>query len=84
MMPRPGRDGAIGRFLLALGDARADMVDERVLQQRMNLNQYAIVLGITEIHHNGYVVIGTPDVGVKLAVGDEVIVFERVLVPALI
>ena len=67
--------GAIGRFLLALGAALADMVDERVLQQRMNLDQYAVVLGITEIYHNGYVVIGTPDVGVKLAVGDEVIVF---------
>ena len=41
----------------------------------MNLDQYAIVLGITEVHHKGYVVIGTPDVGVKLAVGDEVIVY---------
>jgi MAE_28990/MAE_18760-like HEPN len=71
----PEEVGAIGRFLLALGDALADMVDERVLRYRMNLEQYMIVLGITEIHPNGYVVIGTPDVGVKLAVGDEVIVF---------
>ena len=67
--------GATGRFLIALGDALADMVDERVLRQRMDLNQYAIVLGITEIHHDGYVVIGTPDAEVRLAVGDEVIVF---------
>ena len=80
----PEEIGAIGRFLLALGDALADMVDERVLQQRMNLGQYAIVLGVTEIHHNGYVVIGTPDVGVQLAVGDEVIVFGTGTCSALI
>jgi hypothetical protein len=67
--------GAVGRFLVALGDALAGMVDERVLRRRMDINQYTIVLGVTEIHHNGYVVIGTPDADVRLAVGDEVIVF---------
>lgn len=69
--------GAIGRFLVALGDALADLVDGGVLSRRMELNHYAVLLRIAEIHLGGYVVIGTPDTGITLAVGDEVLVFGK-------
>jgi hypothetical protein len=45
-----------------------------MLKRRMELNHYALLLSVKEIYHDGYVVIGTPDIGTRLAVGDEVVV----------
>jgi hypothetical protein len=69
--------GAIGRFLIALGQSLADMVEEGVLQRRMELGHYSLVLSVSEVHYEGYVVIGTPSAGIRVAVGDEVIVFGK-------
>lgn len=66
--------GAIGRFIAAIGRALADMVEEGVLQRRMELGHYSQVLAISEIHYNGFIAIGIPVNGVTLAVGDEVLI----------
>jgi hypothetical protein len=65
--------GAMGRFTAAIGRALAEMVEEGVLQRRMELGHYSEVLTVLEIHHNGFVVIGIPSNGVALALGDEVL-----------
>jgi len=65
----------IGRFVVALGSAIADLVEEAVLQRRMELGDYDIILAITEIHHDGRVVIGVPNTGVALETGADVVVF---------
>src|SRR5579859_315417 len=65
--------GAMGRFIAAVGRALAEMVEEGVLQRRMEIGQYSHVLAVSETHHNGFVVIGIPSNGVPLAVGDEVL-----------
>jgi hypothetical protein len=49
------------------------MVEEGVLQRRMEMGHYSQVLAVLEIHHDGFVVIGIPPNGVPLAVGDEVL-----------
>jgi len=64
---------AIGRFIVAVAAALADMVEEGVLKRRMDLKQYSPVLSISE----GYVVIGTPESNVTLTVGDELILFGK-------
>ncbi len=65
--------GAMGRFIAAIGRALAEMVEEGVLQRRMEMGHYSQVLAVLEIHHDGFVVIGVPSNGVLLAVGDEVL-----------
>ncbi|MFY9644655.1 MAG: MAE_28990/MAE_18760 family HEPN-like nuclease [Terriglobales bacterium] len=65
---------AVGRFLTALGTALADMFEEGVLYRRMELNQYKSVMTVAETHYGGQVVIGTPGIGTRIDVGDELIV----------
>jgi hypothetical protein len=65
--------GAMSRFIGAIGRALAEMVEEGVLQRRMEMGHYSQVLAVSEIHHDGFVVIGIPLNGVPLAVGDEVL-----------
>jgi hypothetical protein len=69
--------GAMGRFIAAIGGALAQIVEEGVLQRRMEMGHYSHVLAVSEIHHNGFVVIGIPSNGVPLAVGDEVLICRK-------
>jgi hypothetical protein len=69
--------GATGRFVVAVATALAEMVEEGVLKKRMELNHYSPVLSISEVHYDGYVVVGTPIANVDIAVGDEVILFGK-------
>jgi HEPN superfamily RiboL-PSP-like protein len=69
--------GAIARFIGALGIALADMVEEGILQRRMELGHYSAVLTISETHYNDHVVIGIPGQGVDLKVDDDIIIFAR-------
>src|SRR5438552_5978706 len=68
---------AIARFIVALGIALADMVEEGILQRRMELGHYSLVLTISETHYNGHVVIGIPGHGVNLKVDDDIIIFGK-------
>lgn len=65
---------ATARFVVALGNALADMVEEGVLLRRMDLAQYSKVLTVTETHYGGLVVVGTPVDGEHLRIGDELLV----------
>jgi hypothetical protein len=69
--------GAIARFIGALGIALADMVEEGILQRRMELGHYSALLTISETHYNGHVVIGIPGHGVDLKVDDDIIIFAK-------
>ena len=69
--------GAIARFIGALGIALADMVEEGILQRRMELGHYSVLLTISETHYNGHVVIGVPGQGVDLKVDDDIIIFAK-------
>jgi hypothetical protein len=69
--------GSIGRFIVAVATALAQMVEEGVLKRRMELNHYSSVLNISEVHYDGHVVIGTPIANVSIAVGDELILFGK-------
>ena len=55
--------GAIARFVIALGSALADLVEEGVLKRRMELNHYSQILKVSEVHYDGYVASGTPTEG---------------------
>lgn len=67
----------IGRFITALGQALVEMVEEGVLQRRMELGHYSKVLTISETHYSGFVAIGVPVNGVHLAVGDDVLISTK-------
>ncbi len=67
--------GTIGLFIIAIGQALANMVEQGVVQRRMDLGCYLTVLTVSEVHYKGLVVIGTPQDGVNLATGDELIIF---------
>lgn len=69
--------GAIGRFTVAVATALAEMVEEGVLQRRMALNHFSPVSSISEVHHDGYVVVGTPIANANIAVGDELVLFGK-------
>jgi len=69
--------GAIGRFLIALGYALADMIEQGALQRRMELEHYSLVMAILEVHYDGLVVVGIPALDISLKVGDEVVVFAK-------
>jgi hypothetical protein len=65
-----------GRFLVAVGQALAEMVEQAVLYRRMELNHYKPVMTVSETQYGGLVAIGTPGAGVRIDVGDEFIVFS--------
>lgn len=67
--------GAVGRFVCALGHALADLVKYETYRRHLDLNHYLVVCKIVETHHEGKIVIGTPESGIGLKVGDEVIVW---------
>jgi len=69
--------GRIGGFIIALATALADLVERAVLHRRMELGHYASVMPINEVHHSGFVVIGTPGTGIRISAGDEVLVFNQ-------
>jgi hypothetical protein len=69
--------GAIGRFVVAVATALAEMVEEGVLRRRMELNHYSHVLSVSEVHYDGYVVVGTPIANVNITVGDELILLGK-------
>jgi hypothetical protein len=69
--------GVVGRFICALGYALADMVKNEIYRRHIDLNHYSVLLKIAETHYGGKVVVGIPDNGVGLKVGDEIIIFGK-------
>lgn len=67
--------GTIARFIVVLGIALANMVEEAILDRHITLAHYSVLLTISETHYDGHVVIGTPYPGVTLKVGDGIIIF---------
>src|SRR5260370_42167981 len=43
----------------------------------MELKHYSLVMAVSETHYDGHVVIGTPALGIRLDLGDEVVVFAK-------
>jgi hypothetical protein len=66
--------GNIGAFICALGCALADMVKNEIYRRHMVLKHYSVLLKFAETRHGGKIVIGVPDTGVGLKVGDEVVI----------
>lgn len=76
---------AVGRFICALGLALADLVKYEIYRRHVALKHYSIICKIVETHYGGKIVVGIPDSGVNLKVGDEIIVWgEKVCRPATI
>ena len=48
--------------------------EEGVLLRRVELGQHALILSAAEIRYGGFVVIGAPEAGAQLAVGEELLV----------
>jgi hypothetical protein len=77
--------GAVGRFICALGYTLADLVKYEIYRRHVELKHYSVVCKIVETHYGGKIVVGIPDSGVNLKVGDEIIVWgEKVCRPATI
>jgi MAE_28990/MAE_18760-like HEPN len=70
----PEETGAVGRFICALGYALADLIKSEIYRRHMDLKHYSVVLKILETCYGGKVVVGVPDSGVSLRVGDEIVI----------
>ena len=66
--------GAVGRFICALGYALADLLKNEIYRRHMDLNHCSVLLKIVETHYGGSIVVGVPDTGVSLKVGDEIVI----------
>ena len=67
--------GAVGRFICSLGYALADLFKYEIYRRHVELKHYSVICKIAEVHYGGRIVIGIPDSGVNLKVGDEIIVW---------
>lgn len=65
----------MGQFLNALGKAIADMVNESVVKRHLHLGNSFTVATISEIHHDGTVVVAILR-NESVAVGDELFVYD--------
>ena len=72
-------------FYLSLGHALADLVKYEIYRRHVVLKHYSLVCKIVDTHYGGKIVVGIPDSGVNLKVGDEIIIWgEKICRPATI
>jgi len=68
--------GNIGRFLVALGNALADMVSDAVIRRHIESKKYAPFMQISNTYGDRSIVVGIPGAGLRIRVGHEVVVLR--------
>jgi hypothetical protein len=68
---------SIGRFIVALASALADLVEEGILARRLALGQLSPIMTVTETHFGGSVVVGVLPAGLTLRVSDDLVIVRK-------